>query len=164
MLKLEALLIRKKKIHYSGPYPLLELVRQHQNNCTVFAGVALHQDSLTHSYPTDTEKLELPMGMVGRQLTMKLLVYILPLELHRAQEPAVPVIQSSIAIFVRRVLLVEQLLETKQMASMSHQEPPMVPELGHRVPTKQRLCTEPQYLLEHRHRWQTEDILRQEAR
>jgi hypothetical protein len=128
----------------------------------VFAGVVLHQDSLTHSYPTDTEKLELPMGMVGRQLTMKLLDYILPLELHRAQELAVPVPQSFTAIFVPQVHPVERQLETKQLAYTQLQEAQLVLELEQRVLMSSRFFTELLFLLEHLAKQQSEITLHQE--
>jgi hypothetical protein len=124
--------------------------------------VVLHQDSLTHSYPTDTEKLELPMGMVGRQLTMKLLDYILPLELHRAQELAVPVPQSFTAIFVPQVHPVERQLETKQLAYTQLQEAQLVLELEQRVLMSSRFFTELLFLLEHLAKQQSEITLHQE--
>jgi hypothetical protein len=102
------------------------------------------------------------MGMVGRQLTMKLLDYILPLELHRAQELAVPVIQSSIAIFVRRVLLVEQLLETKQLACTQLQETQLGLEPEQRARMNSRFFTEHLYLLEHQVKQQLVYMLHQE--
>jgi hypothetical protein len=61
----------KKKQRCLGLRQLMVSVHQHQANCVQFIELVPQSVNLIRFHHSDTENSEQPMGMVGRQLTMK---------------------------------------------------------------------------------------------
>jgi hypothetical protein len=113
----------KKRVHSLELLHLLVMVLQHQKNCELSLELAPHQVNLARLYLSDTEKLELGLGLVEQPLTMKHSSFI------PQSEPQAEMVMALQHPLRSRLLLEQQALQAKALMQhlvyTSHQEQQM---------------------------------------